>query len=154
MTFAKPTIRKARIEIVPMIDTIFFLLVFFMMSTLSMVKMQGLGMALPKDNAAGKGKAPEHITLSISPNGDYFLDKKKLGVVDLPSEFKKELALHRGASVVINVASTQKTQTLISTMDVINEIMSQAGNQSPILIATPQFTHGSKSPTPKDQHHV
>ena len=44
--------RKARIEIVPMIDTIFFLLVFFMFTSLSMVKMNGMGVSLPKDSSA------------------------------------------------------------------------------------------------------
>ena len=36
MRIQRRSIKKARIEIIPMIDTIFFLLVFFMISTLSM----------------------------------------------------------------------------------------------------------------------
>jgi biopolymer transport protein ExbD len=39
---------KARIEIIPMIDIIFFLLVFFMVSTLSMTVNRGLPVNLPK----------------------------------------------------------------------------------------------------------
>ena len=39
----KLPMRKARIEIIPMIDTIFFLLVFFMFTSLSMVQMKGMG---------------------------------------------------------------------------------------------------------------
>jgi biopolymer transport protein ExbD len=40
--------KRARIEIVPMIDAIFFLLVFFMFSSLSMIKLSGLPVALPQ----------------------------------------------------------------------------------------------------------
>lgn len=148
MRIPHPPIRKARIEIVPMIDTIFFLLVFFMISTLSMVKMKGLNLSIPKDALKSASKAPERITVSISPSGDYLLDKRSTDVTTLPAQFKKELAAHPAAVVVVNVAATQKTQTLISTMDILNEIMTQAGNQNPILIATPKGP-GPSSPQEK-----
>nr|MDQ2732892.1 biopolymer transporter ExbD [Armatimonadota bacterium] len=48
MRIARTERKKARIEIIPMIDTIFFLLVFFMYTSLSMVKMNGLTISLPK----------------------------------------------------------------------------------------------------------
>jgi biopolymer transport protein ExbD len=144
MKIARPPIRKARIEIVPMIDTIFFLLVFFMMSTLSMVKMEGLSLNIPKDAPAGVRKAPERITLAVSPNGDYLLDKRKIDVTSLADQFKAELAAHPNAAVVVNMAATQKTQTLISTMDILNEIMTKAGNNNPILIATPKMPSGAE----------
>ena len=48
MRLSRRTIKKARIEIIPMIDTIFFLLVFFMISTLSMARYSGLPVNLPK----------------------------------------------------------------------------------------------------------
>ena len=136
MRIARPAIRKARIEIVPMIDTIFFLLVFFMMSTLSMVKMQGLNLVIPKDSLTNHRRAPERITLSISPTGNYLLDKQPITVEQLSDRFKTELAAHPSAVVVLNLAPTQKTQTLISTMDILDEIMSQSGNRNPILVAT------------------
>jgi len=138
MKIAVPPIRKARIEIVPMIDTIFFLLVFFMMSTLSMVKMKGLDLNIPKDAPKASSKPPDRITVAISPTGDFLLDKRKLDVTGLPAGFKKELDAHPDAVVVVNVAATQKTQTLISAMDILNEIMTEAGNKNPILIATPK----------------
>ncbi|MGZ8427379.1 MAG: ExbD/TolR family protein, partial [Candidatus Binatia bacterium] len=42
MRIQRRSIKKARIEIIPMIDTIFFLLVFFMISTLSMTQFNGM----------------------------------------------------------------------------------------------------------------
>ena len=121
-----------------MIDTIFFLLVFFMMSTLSMVKMGGLGLGIPRVAAKGAGKAPARITLSIDPSGQFFVDKRKVDLTSLPQEFQRELSAHPGATVVVNVAATQKTQTLVSTLDILNEIMAEAHNESPILVVTPK----------------
>ncbi len=40
--------KKARIEIIPMIDTIFFLLVFFMIASLAMTTQKGMPVNLPK----------------------------------------------------------------------------------------------------------
>ena len=48
MRIQRRSIKKARIEIIPMIDTIFFLLVFFMISTLSMTQFKGMPVNLPK----------------------------------------------------------------------------------------------------------
>ena len=59
MKIPPPEFRKARIEIIPMIDTIFFLLVFFMFSTLSMVKMKGLDVSAPRPNGASPARRPK-----------------------------------------------------------------------------------------------
>ena len=56
MRIQRRSIKKARIEIIPMIDTIFFLLVFFMISTLSMTQFKGMPVNLPK--AASGQQAP------------------------------------------------------------------------------------------------
>ena len=40
--------KRARIEIIPMIDTIFFLLVFFMIASLAMTTAKGMPVNLPK----------------------------------------------------------------------------------------------------------
>ena len=51
---------KARIEVIPMIDIIFFLLVFFMISTLSMTINRGLPVNLPSFIAARPAREFEH----------------------------------------------------------------------------------------------
>ena len=49
MKFPTREMKRARIEIIPMIDTIFFLLVFFMITSLTMVRMKAMSVALPKN---------------------------------------------------------------------------------------------------------
>jgi biopolymer transport protein ExbD len=65
MRLARRTIKRARIEIIPMIDTIFFLLVFFMISTLSMSRYSGLPVNLPKA-ATGQQPASESAAVTIT----------------------------------------------------------------------------------------
>ena len=57
--------KKARIEIIPMIDTMFFLLVFFMIATLSMTLQKGMPVNLPKASST-TDDLPEQVTISIS----------------------------------------------------------------------------------------
>ena len=52
MKLQRAELKKARIEIIPMIDTIFFLLVYFMITSLSMVQMSAKKVALPVSTTA------------------------------------------------------------------------------------------------------
>jgi biopolymer transport protein ExbD len=128
--------RKARIEIVPMIDTIFFLLVFFMMSTLSMVKLKGLMMKVPRPAIRGEFRPKGEVMVSISDDGGVQINSKSVSVKDLPDRFAAAIQDKPTAAVVLKVSETQKTQALVSTMDLMNEIMAEHGNKNPILVAT------------------
>jgi len=72
--------RRARIEIIPMIDIIFFLLVFFMIATLSMAVYRGLPVGLPA--AATGGEVPgEHLAVSVRRDGAIALDREGRGAL-------------------------------------------------------------------------
>ena len=75
MRLARRQIKKARIEIIPMIDTIFFLLVFFMISTLSMARYSGLPVNLPKA-ATGQQPPTESAAVTIAADGTISIDKQ------------------------------------------------------------------------------
>ncbi len=60
--------RKGRIELIPMIDVMFFLLVFFMILTLRMIPDQGLGLALPQASTA-KALPHPHILIGVAKSG-------------------------------------------------------------------------------------
>ncbi len=154
MRMQQPQLRRARIEIIPMIDTIFFLLVFFMVTWLSLVKMNGLNLLLPRHNQSSS-KPPPAITLSVSPSGQCYLDKHRTASdtwqADLRGLLQRRPAGEGSASqaqvVVINVAPTLKTQTMVSTIDQVNRVIAAAGSgtHAQVLIAT------ERVPTP-DAH--
>jgi biopolymer transport protein ExbD len=137
MRVHKPEMKKARIEIIPMIDAIFFLLVFFMFSSLSMIKMKGANVNLPTDRqpAAGRGTAHKLI-LSVTGKGEFYLNKAKISRATVQSSLERELAAHPGALVVLNMSKTQTTQTLIDVLDTINKVATINGVPPSVLIAT------------------
>ncbi|NNM64764.1 MAG: biopolymer transporter ExbD [Burkholderiales bacterium] len=70
-------VRKARIEIIPMIDIMFFLLVFFIMVTLHMIPDAGIASRLPT-SATAQSMPKAQITLAVDKAGVIHLDQKTL----------------------------------------------------------------------------
>jgi len=77
MRIQRRNLKQARIEIIPMIDTIFFLLVFFMISTLSMAQYRGMPVNLPKA-ASGQQAPAESAAITIDKESRIFLNKRRL----------------------------------------------------------------------------
>ena len=146
MRMKTPEMRKARIEIIPMIDTIFFLLVFFMVTWLTMVKMNGLRMNLPRRTQASSG--PHYsVTLSLSPAGTYYLDARPAAPDAWEGRLRERLEAHPDAVVVVNVAATQNTQTLISLLDSVNHVIAASHSRAQVLVATPRAGTPEKEPS-------
>lgn len=77
--------KKARIEIIPMIDVIFFLLIFFMISSLAMTRIQSVPVSLPlTSNSPQAEKLP--IVLSIQKDGAVFVNKVATPLESLRSQ--------------------------------------------------------------------
>ncbi len=86
--------KKARIEIIPLIDIMFFLLASFMLVSLSMIKLQGMQMTLPSINTPPPPptqERPEIITLQIMPDGQYVMDKQPMSAEAVLSSLSKRL---------------------------------------------------------------
>ena len=97
----KRNLKKARIEIIPMIDTIFFLLVFFMISTLSMARFTGVQVNLPKA-ATGSQPPTETAVISLTKEGQLFFNKSAISEESLRQSLSAELAKTPELLVVIN----------------------------------------------------
>jgi biopolymer transport protein ExbD len=70
--------KKARIEIIPLIDIMFFLLASFMMVSLSQVHMKGMKVNLPKGTTGETQSKKDYISVSVDKNGNWFFDKSEL----------------------------------------------------------------------------
>jgi len=68
--------KKARIEIIPLIDIMFFLLASFMMASLSMMRLQSIRMNLPTATVARKDTKPDMVNLTVDQLGNISIDKK------------------------------------------------------------------------------
>ena len=67
--------RKARIEIIPLIDIMFFLLASFMMASLALMRLQAIRMNLPTATVSTKTKS-DMVKVHIDKNGDVSIDKR------------------------------------------------------------------------------
>ena len=112
--------KKARIEIIPMIDTMFFLLVFFMISTLSMTLQKGMEVNLPKASSA-TDDLPEQVTLTISEKGELFFNKDSCTISELELRLHDLLYYGEKPAVVINADEAVSHGQVIEVMDAVRE---------------------------------
>ncbi len=66
-------LKRTRIEIIPMIDTMFFLLVFFMLSSLALTRLNGLPVNLPRASTAPK-QAPGKLTITLDKRQQLYVN--------------------------------------------------------------------------------
>ena len=130
MKLRRQELKKARIEIIPMIDTIFFLLVFFMMSSLQMVQMSAHRVNLP-ESATAEGKAVEKIVLSVTKENDYYIDRRKVAYEGIYPALVERITGDKKVVVVINCDRDQA----VGELQRVIEVAKQA-NPSTLMIAT------------------
>jgi biopolymer transport protein ExbD len=103
---ARAGTRKARIEIIPLIDIIFFLLATFIMVSLSMSKNQGVQVALPAAASAtslgDQKELDKAVTLSVNGKGEVFYNKEKITLAQLPLRLQTLKSTSQDPKVVIN----------------------------------------------------
>jgi biopolymer transport protein ExbD len=107
---------KARIEIIPMIDVIFFLLVFFMVSTLSMTINRGLPVNLPTA-ASSQKDLRENLNLTLTQDGTIFLNQEPITLQDLGPRAKAALADNPELIVILNADGDVRHQAVVEAMD-------------------------------------
>ena len=143
--------KKARIEIIPMIDTIFFLLVFFMFTSLSMVKMHGLDVSLPKDSSSPDQKPPPQVVVTVDHSGDYYLDRTQVPPAQLAPEMQSRLNDKPDTVFIVNVDKERPTQDIITVMDAVNTVKIPGRPNDPVgvMIATEAVSqNGPPAATP------
>jgi biopolymer transport protein ExbD len=107
--------RKARIEIIPMIDIMFFLLVFFIMITLHMIPNAGLRTQLPSSASAALLPPPK-VMVTLSAEGGVSVDGRSMTAAQLTSMLSaRPNASH--TAVTIAGAKTARIQDLVTVMD-------------------------------------
>lgn len=80
--------RKARIEIIPLIDVVFFLLATFIMVSLSMVKNQGISVNLPSATTASAEDRKASVIISVDKDGSVYLDKEQISIEALKGKLQ------------------------------------------------------------------
>ena len=121
MRIQRRSSKKARIEIIPMIDTIFFLLVFFMISTLSMTQFKGMPVNLPKA-ASGQQAPAESAAITIDKDGRLFLNQQAVDRAALGQALQQQLSQNADLLVVINADDGVAHGQVVEVMDIARAV--------------------------------
>ena len=111
--------KKARIELIPMIDTMFFLLIFFIFVTLSMVHQKGLNVNLPKSSQGSTVKL-HNYTITLKKNGGVYLNKERTTLGGLPALLKQRVA-NKKDLIIINGDKKIYLKRVVKTIDIIKK---------------------------------
>jgi biopolymer transport protein ExbD len=118
MKIPSPTSRrKARIEIIPLIDVIFFLLATFMMISLSMIKNQGINVNLPTARTSASEDRSKSVTITVTESGDVYLDKEKMTFSVLQQDLKQLKAQDPGLKIFINGDAKAYFESAVKVLD-------------------------------------
>ncbi len=119
-------VKRARIEIIPLIDIIFFLLATFIMVSLSMTKNQGVNVALPTaGTSAALGDQQElekAVTLSVNDKGDVFYNKEKITIAQLPLKLQTFKSASKDPKVIINSDGSADFKFVVAVLDEVRRI--------------------------------
>jgi biopolymer transport protein ExbD len=121
MRIRQRPIKRARIEIIPMIDVIFFLLVFFMVSSLAMTKINSMPVALPKTSSSPEA-IKQDVILTVKKDGTMFINKSATNLESLGAQLAYEMHDHPQDTVVVNADEGTNYGLVVQVMDRARQI--------------------------------
>jgi len=112
---ARRPAEEAEIIIIPMIDTMMFLLMFFIVASLALAVQNGLPVNLPKASTGEKHSA-QNLTLTIDAAGNVHLNTRPI-TLDEETDDLKALGVTENTLVIINADANVKHGIVTEAMD-------------------------------------
>ena len=112
------TAKKIRIEMIPLIDIVFLLLVFFIYAMLSMAVHRSLPVQLPT-SASAKIDKELWVSVTVKSDGTVYVDKEPVGFNDLSSVLKTKAAANDNVGILLFADRSLSYQTLFHVLDQI-----------------------------------
>lgn len=126
MKLGSPVRRKhSRIEIIPLIDIMFFLLASFMMVSLSMDKTQNIKVNLPDAADAQHDFKPDMLNIAVDKSGAVWFEKRQISLPELSLVVSNRFRVDTNAPVYIS----GDRDTLHGAMADVYEVVRAAGVQ-------------------------
>ena len=92
--------KKPRIDVVPLIDVLMVLIIFFLV-TMQFKDLRALNIKLPKIDTAGSNLMSNEIVVSISQEGDFFINSKKVGFEKLTQVLQATVLLPKEPVILV-----------------------------------------------------
>ena len=110
-----------QINILPMIDIIFVILSFFIVSSLYLVKLETIPVNLPSAETSNQEK-DSLIVVTLNIENNVFVDEKFTDVSTLENEIRSKLITSRNKKVILRADKGLKYGKVISILDVLRKI--------------------------------
>jgi biopolymer transport protein ExbD len=114
--------KKARIEIIPLIDIMFFLLASFMMVSLSQVHMKGMKVNLPSGQSGETQSKKDYISVSVDKDGNPYFDKTEMTYDALTAKLKQVHDENPEAKVFIRGDADSVHFNIIRVLDILRSV--------------------------------
>ncbi len=126
--------KKARIEIIPLIDIMFFLLASFMLASLSMIRLQSVKMDLPTATTASKKLQPGILNISVDKAGVISIDKVSVSPGEITSVLSNKFRMNTNVPVYISA----DTETAHGNVNGVLDLVRRAGIQKVSFAIAPR----------------
>lgn len=132
--------RRPRIELVPMIDVLFFMLVFFMLFSTINGSEAGVPVQLPKVLHMGNA-ANNSLVVTITAGSQVYLGKRHIGINQLKQMVGLELQKDPATQVIVRPDAAVPYEKIVKVMDVLAD----TGIEKPLLgVDRQQIPNGAK----------
>lgn len=124
MKFARRVRNDVEVNLTPLIDVVFLLLIFFMVST-TFTKETHLSIDLPEANGDSQQAAPEQIEITVTKAGDYAINGVALvnnEMKTLKSALEKTSAGNTSMPLIITADSATPHQSVVTAMDAAGQL--------------------------------
>ena len=110
-----------QINVVPMIDVMFALLTFFILSTLFLTRSEGLPVNLPRAGTAQQ-EASAPITVTVDKIGQISLNRQPIALNVLAEQVRKLIAPNQESLVIINADQQVTHGQVVAVMDRLRQV--------------------------------
>jgi biopolymer transport protein ExbD len=116
--------KKLQIELIPMVDVMMFLLVFFVLISINVISARGLKTQLPVSSVAKDNKNLKRVVVTVPANGNYEVDGRDVNSLDglMTSLQELQSSTPDKLSVVINGDQSASLQRLVDVMGVLKKL--------------------------------
>ena len=114
--------KKARIEIIPMIDVMMFLLVFFVLISVNVIPALGIKTQQPNSSQVQQLKTKDvQVVVTLGKENVIQVDGRDVELKDLSAAVKRNAGTSEQIAVIVNSDKGAEVQTLVDVMDEIKK---------------------------------
>jgi biopolymer transport protein ExbD len=111
--------RHSRIEIIPLIDIMFFLLASFMMVSLQLDKASNIKVNLPNSTEARPDFKPDMMNIAVDKNGAVWVSKKQMTLTELSLDLSNRFRVDTNLPVYISGDAATLHGDMVDVLDVV-----------------------------------